>query len=202
MQECWKWELNSQFQDLSYLNQFGKQLRSDFTKGRAYGKRNLARKDNSCSLKVLFLASSFISCLLFVMPISTQPRLGKTRRDFYRDQESYEEFAFFRRTIVCSIKEYRGLNIWNLLILNKASLGKWTLRFAMGRNKLWQKGIWGSMGIKMGVWCSMVGRVNTLKSFQSYLNAKGFFILGTRLWNNIWCEDFTFTIVSKLFCHL
>ena len=56
---------------------------------------------------------------------------------------------------ICKPKAEGELGIWNLSILNKTLLGKWSWRFMSEGEPLWKKVIFSKCEVEEGGWCSM-----------------------------------------------
>jgi len=55
---------------------------------------------------------------------------------------------------ICSSKVSGGLGVRNLIMFNKALMGKWLWRYTMERDALWRKVVDVKYGSMRGGWCS------------------------------------------------
>ena len=95
-----------------------------------------------------------------------------------------------------------GLGIRNLVVLNKALLGKWSWRFAVERHSLWKQVIIDKFGVAEGGWCSRearraygVGVWKAIRKDWESIRSRSHFVVGNgrkvRFWKDLWCEDQT-----------
>jgi hypothetical protein len=100
------------------------------------------------------LPTYFLS--LFPIPSSVASRIEKLQRDFLLEGVG-EEFKYHlvRRSTVCSPISEGGLGIWNLIIFNKALLGKWLWRYVHEREALWRSVVDAKYGSTWAGWCSL-----------------------------------------------
>ncbi|GFZ13080.1 GATA transcription factor 15 [Actinidia rufa] len=101
----------------------------------------------------LTLIKSTLSCMptyflsLFTIPKSMASRLEKLMRDFLWNQsEKVSGFHLVAWKDLCLSKKRGGLGIRDLVLFNKALLGKWIWRFALKEDKMWCRVIKGNWG--------------------------------------------------------
>ena len=82
--------------------------------------------------------------------------MEKLQRDFLwggRPLENKPHLVSWHK--ICKPKAEGELGIWNLSILNKTLLGKWSWRFMSEGEPLWKKVIFSKCEVEEGGWCSM-----------------------------------------------
>ena len=86
-------------------------------------------------------------------------RLEKIQRDFLWDSGALEKkLHLVNWSSVSANMRQGGLGIRNLVVLNKALLGKWNWRFAVKRHSLWKQVIIDKFGVEERGWCSREAR--------------------------------------------
>jgi len=138
---------------------------------------------------------------LFPIPGSVAAQIEKLHRDFLWGGLG-EEFKFHLVSWakVCTPISKGGLGIRNLVIFNRALLGKWLWRFRLERDAWWRGVIDSKFGSMWGGWCSqeLVGAfgVGLWKNIRKgWATFSGFtrFEVGdgesTRFWHDLWCEN-------------
>ena len=105
-------------------------------------------KSTLSSLSIYFMS-------LFIIPRKVSSRLEKIQRDFlYGGGALKEKPHLVNWNLVRLGKKEGDLGIRNLVILNKALLGKWCWRFATKRESLWKQIIIGKHRAEEEEWCS------------------------------------------------
>ena len=90
---------------------------------------------------------------LFTIPKSIALRLEKLMRDFlWKGSENAQEIHLVAWRELFLPKKGGGLGIRDLVLFNKALLGKWIWRFALGEDKLWCRVMKGKYGMLRGAW--------------------------------------------------
>ncbi|RVW88540.1 hypothetical protein CK203_032959 [Vitis vinifera] len=93
-----------------------------------------------------------------------------------------------------------GLSICNLVTLNKALLGKWSWRFGVERDSLWNQVIIDKFGVEDGGWCSRevrgaygVGVWKAIRKDWENIRSRSHLIVenerNVKFWKDLWCED-------------
>uniref|UniRef100_A0A2N9EPP1 Reverse transcriptase zinc-binding domain-containing protein n=1 Tax=Fagus sylvatica TaxID=28930 RepID=A0A2N9EPP1_FAGSY len=92
---------------------------------------------------------------LFTIPVSVAHRIEKLQRNFLwgglGDVAKYHLVSWDK---VCSPITYSGLGVKNLILFNKALLGKWLWRFGTEEDHLWRRVIAAKYGLEWGGWQS------------------------------------------------
>jgi hypothetical protein len=145
------------------------------------------------------LPTYFLS--LFPIPVSVAKHIEKLQRNFLWGGLG-EEFKFHlvKWEKVCTPLKEGGLGIRNLLIFNRALLGKWLWRYGLERDAWWRVVVDSKYGSLWGGWCSLEPRGvfgvglwknirkgwDTFKSFTRLVVGDG-----TRIsfWHDLWCGD-------------
>ncbi|RVW49060.1 putative ribonuclease H protein [Vitis vinifera] len=91
---------------------------------------------------------------LFVIPRKVSSRLEKIQRDFLYGGGALKEKPHLVNWNLVRLGKEGDLGIRNLVILNKALLGKWCWRFATKRESLWKQIIIGKHRAEEEEWCS------------------------------------------------
>uniref|UniRef100_A0A2N9FWA0 Reverse transcriptase domain-containing protein n=1 Tax=Fagus sylvatica TaxID=28930 RepID=A0A2N9FWA0_FAGSY len=90
---------------------------------------------------------------LFTIPINVANMKERIQHNFlwgsYGDGVNYHLVNW---DIVCSLIYYGGLGVRNLVVFNKALLGKWLWRFGIEESKLWLRVIATKYGVNSGGW--------------------------------------------------
>jgi len=138
---------------------------------------------------------------LFPIPGSVAARIEKLHRDFLWGGLGEEvKFHLVNWAKVCTPISEGGLGIRNLVMFNRALLGKWLWRFGLERDAWWRGVIDSKFGSMWGGWCSreLVGAFgvglwkNIRKGWETF---SGFtrFEVGDgeriRFWHDLWCGD-------------
>ncbi|KAL5575095.1 hypothetical protein UlMin_016794 [Ulmus minor] len=90
---------------------------------------------------------------LFKMPRVVAASLEKMMREFLWDRDSTGKGrSLVRWKTVCKPKELGGLGIGNLILRNKALLGKWLWRFPLEQHSLWAAVIRSKYGLDRNGW--------------------------------------------------
>jgi hypothetical protein len=93
---------------------------------------------------------------LFPLPVSVANRMEKLQRDFLwgglGDEFKYHLVSWSK---VCSPVSMGGLGIRNLLMFNRALLGKWLWRYGREREAWWRIAVDSKYGSVWGGWCSL-----------------------------------------------
>ena len=161
-------------------------------------------KSTLASLPTYFLS-------LFTIPVSVARRIEKLQRNFLRggmgDIQKYHLVSWDQ---ICSPIPYGGLGVKNLILFNKALLGKWLWRFGAEESHLWKRVIaakydeeWGGWQSKpyrgshgCGLWKSISAGWGTLLKQITFSAGRDDRI---RFWMDKWCGD---TPLKDLFPHL
>jgi hypothetical protein len=150
------------------------------------------------------LPTYFLS--LFPIPVGVANRLEKLQRDFLWGGIGDEfKFHLVNWHTICSSKASGGLGVRNLVMFNKALMGKWLWRYAMERDALWRKVVdvkYGSMrvvgvlrrlGVLMGLACGKVlGGDGMLLQLVRYEIGNGSKVL---FWHDVWCGEIPLKIL-------
>ena len=103
-------------------------------------------------------------------------------------------------SVVCADMRQGGLSICNLVTLNKALLGKWSWRFGVERDSLWNQVIIDKFGVEDGGWCSRevrgaygVGVWKAIRKDWENIRSRSHLIVenerNVKFWKDLWCED-------------
>jgi hypothetical protein len=112
------------------------------------GGRLTLLKSTLSSLPTYFLS-------LFTIPMSVVCRIEKLQKNFLWGGLG-DEFKHYLVgwDKVCTPKEYGGLGVRNLVLTNKALLGKWLWRFGLEESHLWRRVLVAKFGTEVGAWCA------------------------------------------------
>jgi hypothetical protein len=92
---------------------------------------------------------------LFPIPMGVPNHLEKLQRDFLWGGIGDElKFHLVNWDTICSSKALGGLGVRNMVLFNKALMGKWLWRYALERDALWRKVVDFKYGSMRGGWCS------------------------------------------------
>ncbi|KAL5538425.1 hypothetical protein UlMin_043523 [Ulmus minor] len=119
---------------------------------------------------------------LFKLPNGVAALLEKMMRQFLWDKEvGGKGKSLVDWKLVCSPKESGGLGIGNLLIRNKALLGKWLWRFPLEQHTLWAAVIRSKYGLNREGWDTNLVTVGSFRSPWKFI-AQGTsnFLLNTK----------------------
>jgi hypothetical protein len=107
---------------------------------------------------------------------------------------------------VCTPISEGGLGIRNLMLFNRALLGKWLWQFGSERDAWWRVAVDSKFGNLWGRWCSIepVGAFgvglwkNIRKGWDTFSGFVRFEVgIGLRqFWHDLWCEN---TILKEVF---
>jgi len=138
---------------------------------------------------------------LFQLQASVTKRIEKLQRDFLWGKLG-EEFKFHlvSWSKVCSSISEGGLGIRNLLVFNRAMLGKWMWRYEIERDAWWRIVVDSKYGSLWGGWCSLepAGTFevrlwkNIRKGWESFSSFSRLVVQdGTRIrfWHDLWCGN-------------
>ncbi|KAL5548696.1 hypothetical protein UlMin_003927 [Ulmus minor] len=131
---------------------------------------------------------------LFKLPNGVAALLEKMMRQFLWDKEvGGKGKSLVDWKLVCSPKESGGLGIGNLLIRNKALLGKWLWRFPLEQHTLWAAVIRSKYGLNREGWDTNLVTVGSFRSPWKFI-AQGTsnFLLNTK-----WVKEPTDESLSK-----
>uniref|UniRef100_A0A2N9G249 Reverse transcriptase domain-containing protein n=1 Tax=Fagus sylvatica TaxID=28930 RepID=A0A2N9G249_FAGSY len=99
------------------------------------------------------LPSYYLS--LFPLPMSIACCIEKLQRDFlWGGMGDEHKYHLMNWQQICTPLQNRGLGIRNLLIFNKALLGKWSWRYGTDLEALWRRVVDSKYGSQWGGWCS------------------------------------------------
>ncbi|KAL5569671.1 hypothetical protein UlMin_026246, partial [Ulmus minor] len=106
---------------------------------------------------------------LFKLPNGVAALLEKMMRQFLWDKEvGGKGKSLVDWKLVCTPKECGGLGIGNLLIRNKALLGKWLWRFPLEQHTLWAAVIRSKYGLNREGWDTNLVTVGSFRSPVSF----------------------------------
>jgi hypothetical protein len=138
---------------------------------------------------------------LFPLPASVANRMEKIQRDFLWGGLG-EEFKYHlvSWSKVCSPISEGGLGIRNLMVFNRALLGKWLWRYGLEREAWWRLAVDSKYGSLWGGWCSLVPTgafgvglwKNIRKGWEKFSSFTRFLVGdGSRIsfWQDKWCGD-------------
>jgi hypothetical protein len=108
---------------------------------------------------------------------------------------------------VCTPISKGGLGIRNLVLFNRALLGKWLWRFGLERDAWWRVAVDSKYGSLRGGWCSRefagafgVGLWKYIRkgweTFSRFLRYEVGDGSRTRFWHDLWCGD---TVLKEVF---
>ncbi|KAL5545374.1 hypothetical protein UlMin_005061, partial [Ulmus minor] len=138
---------------------------------------------------------------LFKLPNGVAALLEKMMRQFLWDKEvGGKGKNLVDWKLVCSPKESGGLGIGNLLIRNKALLGKWLWRFPLEQHTLWAAVIRSKYGLNREGWDTNLVTVGSFRSPWKFiaqgtsnflLNTKWVVGRGDRIlfWHHAWVDS-------------
>ncbi|KAL5567832.1 hypothetical protein UlMin_024407 [Ulmus minor] len=138
---------------------------------------------------------------LFKLPNGVAALLEKMMRQFLWDKEvGGKGKSLVDWKLVCSPKECGGLGIGNLLIRNKALLGKWLWRFPLEQHTLWAAVIKSKYGLNREGWDTNLVTVGSFRSPWKFiaqgtsnflLNTKWVVGRGDRIlfWHHAWVDS-------------
>ncbi|KAL5575498.1 hypothetical protein UlMin_017197 [Ulmus minor] len=130
--------------------------------------------------------------------------LEKMMREFLWDRDSTGKArSLVRWKTVCKPKELGGLGIGNLILRNKALLGKWLWRFPLEQHSLWAAVIRSKYGLDRNGWDTNRVTVGSFRnpwkfisqgisnffSYTKWVVGRGDHIL---FWHYNWCESYIF----------
>jgi hypothetical protein len=145
---------------------------------------------------------------LFPIPGSVASRIEKLQRDLLWGGMGEElKFHLVNWSKVCIPISEGGLGIWNLLMFNRALLGKWLWRYRIERDAWWRVAVDSKYGSLWGGWCSRepvgpfgVGLWKNIRKGWEIFSGFTRFAVGdgtrTRFWHNLWCGD---TVLKEAF---
>ena len=158
-------------------------------------------KSTLASLPTYFLS-------LFTIPVSVARRIEKLQRNFlWGGMGDIQNYHLVSWDQICSPIPYGGLGVKNLILFNKALLGKWLWRFGAEESHLWKRVIaakydeeWGGWQSKpyrgshgCGLWKGISGGWGTLLEQITFSTGRGDRI---RFWMDKRCGD---TLLKDLF---
>jgi hypothetical protein len=138
---------------------------------------------------------------LFPLPVSVANRMEKLQRDFLwgglGDEFKYHLVSWSK---VCSPVSMGGLGIRNLLMFNRALLGKWLWRYGREREAWWRIAVDSKYGSVWGGWCSLepagsfgVGLWKNIRKGWEKVFSLSSFQVGDgsriRFWQDKWCGE-------------
>ncbi|KAL5543390.1 hypothetical protein UlMin_007174 [Ulmus minor] len=141
---------------------------------------------------------------LFKLPRVVAASLEKMMREFLWDRDSTGKArSLVRWKTVCKPKELGGLGIGNLILRNKALLGKWLWRFPLEQHSLWAAVIRSKYGLDRNGWDTNRVTVGSFRnpwkfisqgisnffSYTKWVVGRGDHIL---FWHYNWCESYIF----------
>jgi hypothetical protein len=138
---------------------------------------------------------------LFPIPVSVAKRIEKLQRQFLWGGIG-EEFKFHlvNWMKVCTPVKEGGLGIRNLIVFNRALLGKWLWRYGVERDAWWRVVVEARYGSLWGGWCSLESRAaygvglwknirkgwDTFRGFTRHVVGNGTKI---SFWHDLWCGN-------------
>ena len=138
---------------------------------------------------------------LFPIPVSVAKRIEKIQRNFLWGGLG-EEFKYHlvKWMEICTPIKEGGLGIRNLLVFNRALLGKWLWRYGVERDAWWRVVVEAKYGSLRGGWCSFEPRgaygvgfwKNIRKGWDTFKGFTQFEVgEGTRVsfWHDLWYGD-------------
>jgi hypothetical protein len=139
-------------------------------------------------------------------------RLEKLQRDFLWGGIGNEfKFYLVNWHTICSSKVSGGLGVRNMVMFNKALMGKWLWRYALERDAIWRKVVDFKYGSMRGGWCSKeVGGSYGFGVWKSIRRGWDAFATHVRyeigngskilFWHDVWCGEIPLkTLFSELF---
>uniref|UniRef100_A0A2N9HQT2 Reverse transcriptase domain-containing protein n=1 Tax=Fagus sylvatica TaxID=28930 RepID=A0A2N9HQT2_FAGSY len=178
----------------SVLEKIERRLASWQTLYLSKGGRLTLLKSTLASLPTYFLS-------LFTIPVSVARRIEKLQRNFlWGGMGDIQKYHLVSWDQICSPIPYGGLGVKNLILFNKALLGKWLWRFGAEESHLWRRVIaakygeeWGGWQSKpyrgshgCGLWKGISGGWGTLLEQITFSAGRGDRI---RFWLDKWCGD-------------
>jgi hypothetical protein len=145
---------------------------------------------------------------LFPIPGSVASRIEKLQHDFLWGGMGEElKLHLVSWSNVCTPISEGGLGIRNLLIFNRALLGKWLWRYGIERDAWWRVAVDSKFGSLWGRWCSRepVGPFgvglwkNIRKGWEIFSGFTRFEVgdgIRTKFWHDLWCGD---TVLKEAF---
>jgi hypothetical protein len=140
---------------------------------------------------------------LFPIPTSVGARIEKLQRDFLWGGIGDEfKYHLVKWSKVCTPVLEGGLGIRNLVVFNKALLGKWLWRYGIEREAWWRISVDSKFESLWGGWCSLeptgtfgVGLwKNIRKGWKKFVGFSRFEVGGgarTKFWHDLWCGNST-----------
>ena len=137
----------------------------------------------------------------FTIPVSVAKRIEKLQRNFlWGGMGEAVKYHLVSWDQVCSPIAGDGLGIKNLIVFNKALLGKWLWRFGVEDSHLWRKVIVAKYGMEWGGWRSKpcrgahgCGLWKSISSgWEAFLERVEFSAGGgsrVRFWTDKWCGN-------------
>uniref|UniRef100_A0A2N9GTW6 Reverse transcriptase domain-containing protein n=1 Tax=Fagus sylvatica TaxID=28930 RepID=A0A2N9GTW6_FAGSY len=136
---------------------------------------------------------------LFPIPMSVANRLEKLQRDFWwGGLEDDHKFHLVNWKQTCTPLPSGGLGIRNMVVFNKALLGKWLWRYSTEPTSLWRQVIDSKYGCQRSAWCT--DRVSTThgvslwkhiragwKDFSHHISYKVGDGSQISFWHDTWC---------------
>jgi hypothetical protein len=151
------------------------------------------------------LPTYFLS--LFPIPVGVANRLEKLQRDFLWGGIGNEfKFHLVNWHTICSSKVSGGLGVRNMVMFNKALMGKWLWRYALERDALWRMVVDFKYGSMRGGWCSKeVGGSYGFGVWKSIRRGWDAFAAHVRyeigngskvqFWHDLWCGEIPLKIL-------
>jgi hypothetical protein len=145
------------------------------------------------------LPTYFLS--LFPIPTSVGARIEKLQRDFlWGGIDDEFKYHLMKWSKVCTPVSEGGLGIRNLVVFNRALLGKWLWRYEIEREAWWRIAVDSKFGSLWRGWCSLeptgtfgVGLwKNIRKGWEKFVGFSRFEVGGgarTKFWHDLWCGD-------------
>jgi len=102
--------------------------------------------------------ANFPTCFMsfFPLPASAAKRIEKLQRNFLWGVLGLEfKYHLVSWSKVCSPISKGGLGIKNLMVINRALLGKWLWRYGLEREAWWRVAMDSKFGSLWGGWCSL-----------------------------------------------